>query len=332
MTVRRVSIALATYNGARFLAEQLESYAAQTRLPDELVVGDDSSSDETHQILADFAARAPFPVSVTVNRPGLGPGANFIETALRCSGDVLFFSDQDDRWHPEKVERMLAVLEAAPNHWLALHDAALMDGEGRLLGPTLVSQMVSAGEEPVLAHISGCCMAIDARLAALFDVKPEVRLHDAWIGTLSRALGLTCVTPDVLIDYRRHGNNVSESFVAQTHKATRLDVFRQRLRVARQEPVAKALRITLDESEAAILALDRHRFVLEQVVAASKIASVRESYVAGAARARRRLAVDVARGLGRVRPLLRCAASGDYLGLNGMVRLTRDLGLIGSNS
>src|SRR6478609_12105203 len=107
-----VSVAMATYNGAKFLQAQLDSLAAQTQLPDELVVGDDGSSDDTLAILEAFAASAPFPVRVDRNETRPDYGDNFMRTALRCTGDYIAFCDQDDVWLPEKIERCAAAMTA----------------------------------------------------------------------------------------------------------------------------------------------------------------------------------------------------------------------------
>ena len=91
-----MSIALATFNGARFLAEQLASIATQTIVPDEIVVGDDGSSDATLDIIADFAATVPYPVHVERNPTRLGFGLNFLRILGRCAGGVIVLADQDD--------------------------------------------------------------------------------------------------------------------------------------------------------------------------------------------------------------------------------------------
>ena len=90
-TPPKVSIALGTYNGAKFLPEQLESISAQAALPEELVVSDDCSTDETVAIIREFARRAPFPVKLNVNQKNLGSTGNFAEAIALCTGDAIFF-------------------------------------------------------------------------------------------------------------------------------------------------------------------------------------------------------------------------------------------------
>ena len=92
----RVTIALATYNGERYLQEQLDSFLAQTRLPDELIVVDDKSTDGTLNILRQFADSAPFSVRWFQNDNNLGYCGNFNQVLLRVDSDIVFLSDQDD--------------------------------------------------------------------------------------------------------------------------------------------------------------------------------------------------------------------------------------------
>src|ERR1019366_197610 len=95
----RISVALCTYNGERFLSQQLASIGKQTRLPDELVVCDDSSTDRTVAIVREFAASVSFPVRVFENQRNLGSAANFERAIRLCDGDLIALSDQDDIWY-----------------------------------------------------------------------------------------------------------------------------------------------------------------------------------------------------------------------------------------
>ena len=101
-----VSVVMATFNGAEFLDEQLESLVTQTQLPDELVVVDDASTDGTQEILRSFARRAPFPVQIVEQPYHVGTSPNFEEGIVRSSGDLVAIADQDDRWRPDKIAVM----------------------------------------------------------------------------------------------------------------------------------------------------------------------------------------------------------------------------------
>ncbi len=101
----RISIALCTYNGERFLNQQLASMAQQTRLPDELVVCDDRSTDRTLTMVREFAASAPYPVRIFQNEQNLGFAANFERAIRLCQGNLIALSDQDDIWYPIRLQR-----------------------------------------------------------------------------------------------------------------------------------------------------------------------------------------------------------------------------------
>src|SRR4029077_8380451 len=114
MNKPRLSIAMCTYNGARFLPEQLESIAAQTRLPDELVVCDDGSADESAEIVRNFGKNAPFPVRLELNEKNLGATKNFEKAIGLCQGDLISLADQDDVWKPQKLSKLWLVFQENP--------------------------------------------------------------------------------------------------------------------------------------------------------------------------------------------------------------------------
>src|SRR4051794_28588047 len=97
---------MCTYNGSTYLHEQLASIAQQSRLPDELVLCDDASTDATVSILAEFAQRASFPVNILVNEHNVGSTRSFERAISQCSGQGIALADQDDVWHREKLARL----------------------------------------------------------------------------------------------------------------------------------------------------------------------------------------------------------------------------------
>src|SRR5258708_3955131 len=100
----RISVAMCSYNGARFLREQLESIATQTRLPDELIIFDDRSTDETIEIIDAFVKHARFPVRVEISESTRGATKNFEKAIALCQHEIITLADQDDVWHPNKLE------------------------------------------------------------------------------------------------------------------------------------------------------------------------------------------------------------------------------------
>ena len=132
--IPKISIALATYNGAAYLKEQLESYCSQTQLPDELVVCDDCSTDETIRILEKFIQDAPFEVQICKNQINLGVTKNFEKAVSLCTGDYIFLSDQDDIWLADKIKVLTEVLNRHTNAGAAFCNATMCDETGACLG------------------------------------------------------------------------------------------------------------------------------------------------------------------------------------------------------
>jgi glycosyltransferase involved in cell wall biosynthesis len=128
-----ISVAMCTYNGSRFLPEQLASIARQTRQPDEMVVSDDGSTDATAEIVENFARSAPFPVRFIRNPRNLGSTKNFEQAIGLCSCDLIALSDQDDIWMPDKLARQAEMFELDPSLGGVFTDAELIDETGTLL-------------------------------------------------------------------------------------------------------------------------------------------------------------------------------------------------------
>ena len=97
----RFSVALCTYDGARYLTDQLDSFISQVRRPDELIICDDASTDESLDIIMSFAMHAPFPVRIYRNEHNLGFIKNFEKAIQLCDGDIIALADQDDVWYPD---------------------------------------------------------------------------------------------------------------------------------------------------------------------------------------------------------------------------------------
>lgn len=211
-------MALCTYNGAPYLKDQLDSIAAQTRPPDEVVICDDNSTDATCDIVRVWAAKAPFPVRLYVNRPGLGTIKNFEQAIGLCKGDIIALSDQDDVWHPDKLNKQAALFGASPDVGLVFTDAVVVDPHLHPLGYRMWNScrfspaeqgLVKSGQAVnVLLRrnvVTGATLAFRSRYKALVLPIPQnaVHLHDYWIAFLIAAAGNVDFLPDQLIQYRQ---------------------------------------------------------------------------------------------------------------------------------
>lgn len=129
----RISIAMATYNGEKYIKEQLESLAKQTTPPFELVVCDDGSTDNTVQIIRELSRELPFDVHLYENKENLQFTGNFFKAASICRGEVVAFCDQDDIWENRKIEICANALESEKAD-LVIHEGRVIDSVGRLTG------------------------------------------------------------------------------------------------------------------------------------------------------------------------------------------------------
>ncbi|MFZ5863090.1 MAG: glycosyltransferase family 2 protein [Nitrospirota bacterium] len=213
-----MSVALATYNGRRYLAEQLESLAAQTLTPHELVVCDDGSTDDTVAIVRAFASHAPFPVRLFLNPTALGSTKNFEQAIQRCEGDLIALSDQDDVWRLEKLERIVAAFSMSPDVGAVFTDGEVVDDSLCPLGYRLWEavgfdaaqrRLVRDGRglEVLLKEnvVTGATAVFRSDFRKLILPIPADWMHDAWMALLISAVADLAIIPDPLIDYRQHG-------------------------------------------------------------------------------------------------------------------------------
>ena len=215
----KISVAMCTYNGARYLPEQLESLALQTRLPDELVICDDKSIDQTVNLISDFAASTSFPVTVQVNKQNLGSTKNFEQAITFCQGDVIALCDQDDVWLPGKLACFEHEFARAPEVGLVFTDAEVVDEELRPAGYSLWQKLDfgdrererlrrGKGFDALLqgATVTGATAAFRARFRPLVLPFPDdlPLIHDAWIAVLVAAVSQVIPVSDRLVRYRQH--------------------------------------------------------------------------------------------------------------------------------
>jgi glycosyltransferase involved in cell wall biosynthesis len=214
----RLSIALCTYNGRAFLKEQLASILAQTRLPDEVIVVDDDSTDNTVELLEAFRSEAPFPVRIHVQPTNIGSTRNF-ETALRhCTGDLIALSDQDDVWSPSRLEASEDFLQHNPRAAFVFTDGQVIDEAGHLLNRTLwqsfhfdeqlQTQMASGDTSILVRHrfITGATITLRASLLSKVLPFPASWVHDEWLATITPFFAEIGMLPLPLLHYRVHSS------------------------------------------------------------------------------------------------------------------------------
>lgn len=212
-----ISVALCTFNGGRFLAEQLESIAGQIRPPQEVVICDDASSDVCPQIIESFAARARFSVRVVRNERALGATQNFAQAISLCQGELIFLADQDDVWYPHKLQTIEKVFLHGRDTVAVFSDADLIDADSHRLQSRLWTsfafdcseqkQFANGGALNILVRhpvVTGATMAFRKLCVSLLTPIPADFIHDRWISFLLAAYGRFEPVPEPLMQYRCH--------------------------------------------------------------------------------------------------------------------------------
>lgn len=222
-TSNTVAILLATYNGERFIEEQLSSIAAQTHVDWELWVSDDGSTDNTLQPIAEFSAQNPGKVHLLPQHaPTGGSCQNFflLMKEVPKAYEYYAFCDQDDYWHPQKIEKTLVALKqlacdaAVPA--LAFCDAKVVDAERNIIGDSFFAytgvnpNSVELRQLLVQNPISGAEVIANRALIELasgISSLDGIDMHDQWLGLAAAAFGKIAHVDEVLFDYRQHGDN-----------------------------------------------------------------------------------------------------------------------------
>lgn len=244
----RISIALATCNGAAYLEGQIKSILNGSRKPDEWVVVDDASTDGSLELVRSLLNAAGAPgVSVMANPRNIGASASFVNAVASTTGDVILFCDQDDLWHPDKLMRIEEAFAADGSLVLAYHDGEIIDASGVHVGRTiwgtrkhaLLAKGCDRDPLEVAANpdTKGCTMAIQGSFAReLFARTPggfhRYWGHDHWAALFAWGSGHVRALPEHLIEHRLHGRNTSGG--------TRFDPlapahWKQRMRTARAQ-------------------------------------------------------------------------------------------------
>ena len=209
----RVSVAMVSYNGEKYLKEQIESVLQQLGPEDELVVSDDGSTDRTLEILEEYQNRDAR--VRLLQGPGRGIKKNVEHVLRHTRGSYIFLADQDDIWAPDKVDQVLRAFQEK-NAMVVIHDAKVFEGEkpeGIVMDSFFAFRGSGAGviKNIIKNSYIGCCMAFRRDLLeVILPVPAQIEMHDQWIGILGDYFaGKSCFLPDVLLLYRRHGANNS---------------------------------------------------------------------------------------------------------------------------
>jgi glycosyltransferase involved in cell wall biosynthesis len=208
----KISICVATYNGEKYILEQLESIIKQMSECDELIISDDSSSDDTVSIIKGIEDTR---LVLLENQKFRDPIFNF-ENAIRyASGDVIVLSDQDDVWMDNKLDIVRDSFMKARNtvHTIVM-DSIVVDGHLNVLHDS-VFDLMNSGSGIVKNYYKntylGCSMAFSRELCQyILPFPKKISMHDAWIGLICEMYGKVEFVKIPTLLFRRHGNNATQ--------------------------------------------------------------------------------------------------------------------------
>jgi GT2 family glycosyltransferase len=206
----RASVCMATYNGQRFIYEQLSSILQQLHRDDEVVVVDDASTDATVDILESFADPR---IRIVRQAQNCGILRTFARALEEAKNEIIFLADQDDVWRADKISKVKKLLSERPDLTLVTSGCLTIDAagakiaEGRIsagkFGPGALRNLLRNGYQ-------GCTMAFRHSILQYCLPFPEdLPMHDSWIGIINDLFGKTGYIDEPLVFYRRHGGNES---------------------------------------------------------------------------------------------------------------------------
>jgi glycosyltransferase involved in cell wall biosynthesis len=207
------SVCMAAYNGEPYIALQIQSILAQLTTEDELIIVDDCSTDGTREAVRAIPDTRIRLIEHTINS---GVSHSFEDAIRAARNSILFLSDQDDLWAPNKVDTILAAFAADPQVTLIATDTALIDAEGTVFASSDFASRIKvhAGfwQNFLCNRFRGCTMAF--RSVILPDILPLPHdykvLHDLWIGVRnSLSHHKTLYIEQSLVLYRRHESTVT---------------------------------------------------------------------------------------------------------------------------
>ena len=211
----KISVCMATYNGGKHIYAQLESILRQLSENDEVVISDDSSADNTIDIIKNFKDKR---ILLYERNHFYSPIFNFENALKNASGDIIFLSDQDDIWLDDKVTVMTKLLLS---YDLVVSDCILIDESGAVINDSFFKLRDSrAGIIHNLIRNSflGCCMAFNKKiLEKALPFPKTIPMHDMWIGMIGQVFGKTHFCKEKLVQFRRHHSNASPTAGKSTY-------------------------------------------------------------------------------------------------------------------
>jgi glycosyltransferase involved in cell wall biosynthesis len=215
----KISVCMTSYNGEKYIQKQIASILAQIKENDEIIVCDDRSDDSTIDILSSFQDKR---IKIVVNDENLGFSRNFSKCISLVQGDIIFLSDHDDIWLPDKVEKYLKIFQENVDVISIMSNMEIIDENGLVTNSRfldLKSGYTNRAWQVVKNFVKstyyGCSIAFRKELVT--KILPLPFHFDTWIGLVSDMYGRCYHLDEVTMQYRRHSNNFSTLKTSKLH-------------------------------------------------------------------------------------------------------------------
>lgn len=209
----KVSVVMATYNGEKYIKEQLDSIVSQTRNPDEILIFDDASTDKTKDIIFSYEKQYDN-IKVIINSKNKGWKANFAKAITLAEGDLIFLADQDDIWFQNKIQKMAGVveknnsIELLASNYKPIYETEKAARINKFFYKKYGIGLISKIDKPKLYCVGfrpGCCYCFQRKLVPYFEkIWSDDFPHDLILWEIAAFRGSLYIINDELIFFRRH--------------------------------------------------------------------------------------------------------------------------------
>ena len=223
--MRKYSVCIATYNGEKYIEEQIASIQKQLSEDDEIIVSDDGSKDNTVQLVEQM--RENDTRIKIVKGPQMGFSCNFENAMKYATGDVILFSDQDDIWEDDKIKEIEKVYNEHPTCTTILHAMSTFNRTSEDTGAIIITYKQGIFKNYLRSSYWGCCMAVKRDFVTQFLPFREYCVgHDQLIGLMSEKYGETVFLNKKLLKHRLHDSNTSFALPLKKKIKFRLDMWK----------------------------------------------------------------------------------------------------------
>jgi glycosyltransferase involved in cell wall biosynthesis len=205
----KISVCMTTYNGSQYVEKQIHSILSQLSVNDELIIVDDCSMDNTINLIKKITDSR---IHLSQNSQNLGVIKNFEKAICQAKGDIIFLSDQDDIWMPDKVKEVTSVFTQRQEVTLVITNLQVIDEHDNLVPNSKLVGDFRPGliRNFVKSKFRGCTLAVRQPMLKYFLPFPkDIPMHDMWIGLVNEIYGQTLYIDKPLLQYRRHSSNVT---------------------------------------------------------------------------------------------------------------------------